>query len=385
MAGNIAKRGRRKLVLLIIELIIVAILAVGLFVFSKLDKIQTTALNMDNIKVNDVDEATLKSFTGYTTIALFGLDNREQGSLSNGNSDLIMLVAMNNESREVNVVSVYRDTFLDVGEDETDLRKCNAAYSYGGYERAINMLNKNLDLSIDSYCTFDFSAVANAIDILDGVDIEIESEEELKYLNKYIKHTNGILKTKSKKVKGTGMQTLDGVQAVAYARIRYTSGGDYKRAKRQRIVLSAMMKKMKTANLSQLNKIVDTVFPQIETSLSKTDLITMARVLLSYDMSNSRGFPFYRTTMTVGKKGSCVVPCDLEKNVTELQEFMYGNKEYTPSETVQNYNSMIINTTGLTADSAAHDDFEDSDKAAAEAEEAAEAEGDSEGDSDLDE
>ena len=103
MAGNIAKRGRRKLVLLIIELIIVAILAVGLFVFSKLDKIQTTALNMDNIKVNDVDEATLKSFTGYTTIALFGLDNREQGSLSNGNSDLIMLVAMNNESREVNV------------------------------------------------------------------------------------------------------------------------------------------------------------------------------------------------------------------------------------------------------------------------------------------
>jgi anionic cell wall polymer biosynthesis LytR-Cps2A-Psr (LCP) family protein len=157
------------------------------------------------------------------------------------------------------------------------------------------------------------------------------------------------------------MKTLDGVQAVAYARIRYTSGGDYKRAKRQRIVLAAMMKKMKSANLAQLNEIVDTVFPEIQTSLSRKDLITMARVMLTYDMSNSRGFPFYRSAVTLGSKGSCVVPCDLETNVSELQKILYGNKDYKPSKTVQEYNDIIINQTGLTADSAAHDDFEKGD------------------------
>lgn len=357
------QRRKRKLIVFIIEIIILVLVALALFLYNKLNLIQNETLDPAKVKVNEVTEETQATFEGYTTIALFGLDNRKQGVYTTGNSDVIMVMNINNDTKEVSLVSVYRDTYLNVAaaDEDAKFRKCNAAYANGGVEQAVTMLNRNLDLQIDNYVAFDFSAVADAIDILGGVDIEIESDSELRWLNEYITATNDILDTNSSQISGTGTHTLDGVQAVAYARIRYTAGDDYKRAERQRRVLSEMVAKAKKANAAQLLELIDAVFPKIQTDLSKKDMVTMATAMIGYDMANSGGFPYYRTTTDLGSKGSVVVPCDLVTNVSELHKQLFGTMDYEPSATVQEYNSIIINDTGKTAESAVEDEFSNTD------------------------
>lgn len=368
MAGHKKTSGRRrrkrKLILFVVELIIL-VLVVGVFYFyRKLDKIDTQSVDKTQIEVNDISQETAQVLHGYTTIAVFGLDNRTMGNYQSGLSDVIMVMAINNDTHEVRMASVYRDTYLNVAgiNEEKKFRKANSAYSYGGQERALLMLNRNLDLDVDNYVAVDFYAVAEAVDILGGVDIEIESNAELGYLNDYIMANNEILGTDVDTIDSTGMHTLNGVQAVAYARIRYTSGGDFKRAERQRRVFSEMVKKAKKANLSQVNELIDTVFPDVQTDLSKKDLITMATAMLGYDMSESGGFPYDRTTATPSKAiGSIVIPCDLESNVKKLHAQLYDEYDYVPSQTVIEYSDYIKNNTGKTAENAETDQFSDSD------------------------
>ena len=368
MAGHkktTGKRKRRKILLFVIEIVILAVVLAALFFYQKLNLLDTSyQLDRSQIQVNEVEEDTLAKFEGYTTIAIFGLDNRTQGVYDSGNSDVIIVLNINNDTKEMSMVSVYRDTYLNVAaaDEEDKFRKCNAAYSYGGVEQAITMLNRNLDLDIDNYVCVDWTAVAEAIDILGGVEIEIESEEELKWLNAYMDDTNLHVGTDEGYISGTGLQTLSGVQAVAYCRIRYTSGDDYKRAERQRRVISQMFESAKDASLSQLNELVETVFPDIATDLSKKDILTMASAMLNYDMSSSGGFPYYKTTMTISSStGSVVVPLDLESNVIALHAQLFGTEDYTPSATVQEYSDYIISVTGLDADDAVEDSFTDAD------------------------
>lgn len=358
------RRRKRKLILFIIEIVVLALVVGALYFYHKLDKIDRQDMDKEKIEVNDITEDTIATLKGYTTIAVFGLDNRTPGTYTNGNSDVIMVMAINNDTKEVSMVSIYRDTYLNVAaaDESQRFRKANSAYAAGGAEQAVTMLNRNLDLDIDNYVSVDFAAVAEAVDILGGVDIEIESESELKWLNEYIVATNKILGTDADTISSTGEHTLEGVQAVAYSRIRYTAGDDFKRAERQRRVFSEMVKKAKGANLTQINKLIDTVFPDIQTDLSQKDMITMVVAMLDYDMSNSGGFPYDRTTATPNNNiGSIVIPCDLESNVIQLHAQLYGTEEYKPSETVLEYSEYIINNTGKTVDSAVDDQFSDAD------------------------
>ena len=223
------------------------IVAGALYVYSKLNLLNKKELDQSKVGKNQVSEETEQTFEGNTTIALFGLDNREQGVYDTGNSDVIMIMNINNDTKEVSLVSVYRDTYLNIaGEGEEEkFRKANAAYAAGGAEQAVTMLNRNLDLDIDNYVAFDFKSVAEAIDILGGVEIDIESQAEMDYLNDYISYTSEYVGGSDETVDHLGKQTLNGVQAVSYARIRYTTGGDFKRAERQRRVLNELIKKAK--------------------------------------------------------------------------------------------------------------------------------------------
>lgn len=352
------QRRKRKLILFIVEILVLVILLGGLYVTSKLNLIDKTQLDNAKVEKGEIDDLTKEKLTGYTDIALFGLDNRSEGDYDTGNSDVIMILSINNDTKEIRMVSVYRDTFLDVSskEESTNFQKANSAYARGGPERAISMLNKNLDLDIDNYVAFDFAAVAKAIDLLGGVEVEIE-ESELEYINAYIDHTGDIIGQTSEHIQTTGTHTLDGVQAVAYARIRYTGGGDFRRAERQRVVFSQMFQKVKSADLKTLNALITEIFPEIKTDMSTGTMITMASSVLGYDMSESQGFPFERTTWKTNKKGDCVIPCDLITNVEELHALLYGSEEYTPSEKVKKYSDMIINETGKTRDSAVLDEY----------------------------
>ena len=249
---RLKKRKRRRRLVIIIEIIILLLLGICAFGMFKLGKMNHTSLS-------GVNNNGLKQ-TGYTNIALFGLDSRGKDLGEGNRSDTIMIASINNETKKVKLVSVYRDTMLKQNGGHYD--KANAAYSVGGPKAAINMLNENLDLNIKDYVSVNFLALADVIDMIDGIDVDM-TYEEVVHMNNYCVETSKVTGKKYKKIKPevAGTFRLNGVQAVSYARIRYTEGGDYKRTERQRLVLEKTMNKMKTQDLSTINKIVDNDVP----------------------------------------------------------------------------------------------------------------------------
>ena len=340
------KMRRRRKRILIAEGLVLVLLVGFLFAWLKLGLI-----NFDNIgemATNDLDEETQAMLSGYTTIALFGVDNRSNGNYESGNSDSIMICSINNETKEVKIVSVYRDTVFDVDGDRK-FRKANYAYNHGGAEEAIEMLNRNLDLDIQDYVAVDFNALVEAVDAVGGVEItltqdEIDIIEEKGYMNEVASvtgHTDEIVSL------SPGTQTVNGVVATAYCRIRYTSGGDFARAERQRTVVSQLIEKAQSASLTQLNALINAVFPDISTSLSLTQLISLASAMKDYTLADTTGFPFALQTATWSSSvGSVDVPCTLESNVKELYAYLYDDDDYEPSAVVQDISDEIASQTG---------------------------------------
>lgn len=342
---TLPKKAGPKILLLIAEILILIVLAVVLFIVIKLSKIERNQINPDNIAINeDLSDDTLETLSDYQTIALFGLDNRKNGSLSKGRSDVIMLANINRKTHEVKLVSIYRDTYLDTG--NSIYQKCNAAYAKGGPEQAISMLNANLDLAITDYVTVDFNAVVECIDLLGGVDMTITDQEAVLMLG-FIQELNKLTGNNATCPSSGGTYTLNGVQATAYSRIRQTAGDDYKRTERQRAVIAAMVEKAQKADLKTINRLIDQVFGDIATSFSSADLIALAADIFQYELGASTGFPFEKATQRYAKEGDVVIPCDLASNVTKLHEFLFGTTDYTPSSTVQRNSNEIINKTGF--------------------------------------
>lgn len=321
---------------------VVVCLAVSavIYVAAALSKIDTEDIAKEDIVVNQEAEEIGE---GYTNVALFGIDSRS-GELEKGTrSDCLIVASLNNSTKEVKMISVYRDTVLDI--EEGYLQKCNAAYAFGGPTQAINMVNKNLDLNIQEYATVDFAAIATAIDLLGGLEIEIQPEE-IKPLNKYVTETARVAGKTAKKVTEPGLQLLDGVQATTYARIRSTAGGDFKRTERQRLVIEKIVEKAQKTDLATINNIINEVFPTIKTSFSITEILSYAKDFMKYKIVESEGFPFEKTTATVSGLGSIVIPVTLADNVNQLHEFLFGTVEYTPSATVTSINNSIVARVG---------------------------------------
>ena len=336
---NRQNRRRKRAFILVLEVIILSLLMGTAYVMAKYDKFQTVAINKDDIEINEGVKRE-----GYTTVAVFGGDSRE-GQLEEGtHADTIMVVAINHETGEICMSSVYRDTLLQQG-DNTYL-KANSAYFNGGPEEAINMLNKNLDLDIQDYVTVDFKALVDAIDLLGGIELEVTAEE-VDMLNQYLVETASVAGTESSYLEGPGTYNMDGAQAVTYARLRKLEGGDFKRAERQRIVIQKMFDKAMKTNISTINEIVDTVFPQVSTSFSLKELIALASDITRYEIGGSTGFPIDKTSMMYGNVGSIVVPVGHVENVEQIHTVLYPDEPYTASETVQFISDEITYLTGV--------------------------------------
>lgn len=348
------KKRKRKLILFIVELILLIVVLAGLWFWQKLSKIETD----DTFVADSNDELTddTKNILGeYTTIALFGVDNRSNGNYKSGNSDVIMIARIDNETKEVKLVSVYRDTMLNMMDEDNKeaYSKANAAYNMGGPEQAVRMLNVNLDLDIKEYVAFDFNAVAEAIDLLGGVEVEISTAEAVA-MQGYQDEVAGMTDKDNELLYQGGTYNLDGVQAVAYARVRYVGNGDFERTERQRLVVNKMVEKALASDLGTINELIDTVFPEIKTSLSKAEILSLAKDALNYSMGENTGFPFDQETGSYKvsyqkKKASCVIPADLASNVKQLHEFLYGTTDYEVTQSVQNISDEIVNRTGVTA------------------------------------
>ncbi len=277
---------------------------------------------------------------GYQNIALFGVDSREQDLLSGDNrSDTIMICSINKKTGETRLVSVYRDTLLNIGGG--DYRKCNAAYAFGGPQQAVAMLNSNLDLNITDFVTVGFEGLAETIDALGGIDLEI-TEEEMEYMNSYMDDMYYEIGTEYDEVTDWGMQHLSGIQATAYCRIRYTEGDDFRRAERQRTVLMLTMEKAKRANPLRLAAAVGAVLGRTATSLSSGELLLLVLRARMMDITESTGFPTEEDRIFATINGeSCVVPYYLTTNVKKLHRTLFGQEDYEPSPAVEEFNEII--------------------------------------------
>jgi len=342
---------KRKLYLMGGGIVIALILLVVLLVSSFVNKINFNSFEEEDAGINeDLSDESLEYLDGYTNIALFGLDNRAEGNYKGGQSDTIIIASINDETKEVKLISVYRDTLLNVGNDT--FTKANSAYAKGGVERAIQMLNANLDLNITEYVCVDFIALVEVIDALGGVDIDL-TQQEAEIINTMLFELDELMGETHDLVWFGGYQTLTGAQATSYARIRATAGSDFTRTSRQRIVLEAMLNKAKKADVGTLIEICNVAFDDISTSLSLTELTDLAKDVRSYSIASTSGFPFEMTAIDIPEKGNCVVPINLSKNVSDLYAYLFGAENYAPSETVQFISDYIVETTGVNSESTA--------------------------------
>ena len=273
-------------------LLIMVLAAAGAFLFYIHSHLQTVdSADFENVIQSSISPQAREdsAMAGYQNIALFGVDSREQDLLSGDNrSDTIMVCSINKKTGETRLVSVYRDTLLDIGGG--NYRKCNAAYAFGGPQQATAMLNTNLDLNITDFVTVGFEGLAETIDALGGIDLEI-TEEEMEYMNSYMDDMYYEIGTDYDEVTDWGMQHLSGIQATAYCRIRYTEGDDFKRAQRQRTVLMLTMEKAKKANPLQLAAAVNAALGRTATSLNSGELFLLLLRAGTLDITESTGFP----------------------------------------------------------------------------------------------
>lgn len=329
MSRNKEKKKRRGLkifgITVLVLVIILAILVGSIFWYinSKLSKMQTIDLNEEDLNVSSQVEENLSE---YRNIAIFGIDSREDSYSKGNRSDCIIIASINNNTKEVKLLSVYRDTYVEI--EGHGLDKITHAYSYGEAPLAIKTLNSNLDLNIKEFITVNFDAVKDIIDSIGGVEMTITSEE--------VQHISGITKA--------GTYNLTGEQALAYARIRYASGGDYKRTERMRDVLTAVANKVKTMNVSQLNKLVDELLPKVYTNITAADIFSLFPSISSFNITESIGWPYETKGITLDRWYG--VPITLESNVKQLHQELFNETEYEPSETVKTISNSIVQKTG---------------------------------------
>lgn len=353
VSGNKKNRRLIKNIPLLIVEICILLLAIGIMyvVVTATEEVERKDIDKENITINEevveslqTEESKEVKSKGYRNIALFGVDARD-GELGKGTrSDSIIIASINQDTQEIKLISVFRDTYLNLGNDIYN--KCNAAYANGGPEQAISMLNMNLDLDITDYVTIGFGGLIDSVDALGGIEMEV-TQAEISHLNNYQLTMADELGVDYTPIEHSGKQLLNGMQATAYCRIRYTKGDDFRRAERQRDVLNAMMEKAKTASASDLTNMVNSILPEVETSLSVNEILSVLGSVAGYKVVASDGFPFedHRRGANVGSKGSCVIPENLEENVIELHEILYPEIDYKPSRQVESISAEIEETT----------------------------------------
>lgn len=351
------RKNRTKIgkVLFAIEIVILVVVLAGLYVWGQLNEkmeiLEEPAKEFEEERI--VINPEVPTMTGYRTFALFGIDHRDKNpELGSDNSDTIIIASVNNDTKEVRMVSVYRDTLLNIGDGV--YAKANAAYAYGGPEQAISMLNKNLDLDITDYITIDFNALVTAVDCVGGLDVPM-SYAELVHMNNYCVETSEEVEKEYTPIELPerpenieeiiGTYHLNGVQATSYCRIRYTANLDMGRTIRQRETIQRIVSKAKKGGISLVLNMMDEIFPLVKTSLTKNEILQLLPTLIGYSLDENTGFPENYKFSNV--RGSIIVPTTLTSNVEFLHKFLYGEDiKYVPSVEVKEYSAKIIEIAG---------------------------------------
>lgn len=315
------KKFLKFLLIFILILIIGCVCAVTIFIKSKLNKISYENVTKNDIEINDEVEEQL---TGYTNIALLGLDARDN-TFANSRSDCIMIISINNDTKEVKIASVYRDTYLNI--EGHGLDKITHAYAYGKAPLALSAINTNLDLDITKYVTINFDSVISIVDAVGGVQVTVTEAEA--------KSIPGI--------STAGTYNLTGQQALAYGRIRKIDS-DYVRTERMRTVLIKVFEKVKGLTLARLNNLIDTLLPHVSTNITQKEILSYASKIVSYEVTDNFGWPY--TVRSYIGAAWYAAPVTLEENVKQLHAQLFGHDGYEVSQKVKEISQNIINKTG---------------------------------------
>ena len=334
------------IVIATILIIIVTIITIAYaYLNSKLGKLKIEQITNDLNELG-IDEANQDpQMSKYRNIAILGLDSRYDTYDPDYRTDCIMIASINKETNEVQLYSIYRDTYVQMElDEEVILDKINHAY-YNGVENTLKTINENLDLNITEYVMADFTAIADLVDSVGGIEIDVDSEE-INYINNYIKDVSNVVGRTSTNITHTGVQHLDGIQAVAYCRIRYTSGWDYKRTERMREVLEKVADKIKQIDLISINNLLDTFLPKIRTNITVDEIKELIPMALNLKLKDSFGWPY--TTEGVWMRGDFYGPATtLESNVKRLHEEVYGQTNYVVPKNIVEISNKIIEETGV--------------------------------------
>lgn len=361
------KRMRRRKIIFGIEIVVLLILSGILFVYAwinrSLDKMNQDTLDSSQIQINSEVKANteLSKMSGTQVIALVGVDARgvEGSDLADSmNSDTIILCCIDHDKQEIRMVSIMRDTWMNMAkytDEYYEFDKANSAYNRGGPESMLSMLNTNLDLAVTDYVTVNFKALADAIDVLGGLDIEMSNAEcvHANNYNKEVSEAQGVEYEAIPYDKELGddyteTRHVSGALAVSYARIRYGGGDDAKRTSRQRIVINLMTQKIKQ-NPTKIPEILDTVMGNVSTSLTKNEILQVGMHAVTYTMGTSYAYPFqlcYGENVEAALGVDVVIPVTLEHNVRELHDYLYPDLSYEPSAAVQEYSDYIARKSG---------------------------------------
>lgn len=337
------KSKKKKIIISIICVLLIILIGlittICLFIKNKLDKINYVDIDEEQVEIN---EGISEQLQGYRTIAILGIDARADDYGTGNRSDCIILAILNQGTKEINLVSVYRDTYLKISRRGLD--KVTHAYAFGGPELALSTLNTNLDLDIKEFVTVNFDSVVDCVDALGGIELDI-TREEIRYINTYVHELSKVTGKSAEDVTTPGIQHVNGIQAVAYARIRYTVGGDYKRTERMRTVIEKMFEKAKTLNVTELNKVVDTMLPEVYTNINSKEILSILPDIATYRINKTIGWPYETRGATIG--GVWYGPAvTLESNVKRLHVEVYKQENYEPSNTVKQISNEVINKTG---------------------------------------
>lgn len=320
------RTSRNKKIIFSILSIFICIVIVGfVYFYNQLDKINTTKISEDNNDLGISDEIDIDlGEKEVVNIALFGIDSRRQDDDQLTMSDAIMILSIDEEHDKIKLISILRDSYVNV--DEYGMTKLTHAYGYGGPELAIKTLNENYNLNIKDYATVDFFGLEKIIDTLGGVDIDVQ-EDEIPYINGYMMETSTIENKYRKEVTKPGFQTLNGMQAVAYARIR-AIGDDFERTQRHRTVLNCLFEKIKNASIPTYATLLNDVLPCVETNLSKTKMLNLGTYILTNKITTLEQFriPMDNDWYTLKLDGIDYLGYDLDLASNEIYDFIYNDK-----------------------------------------------------------
>ncbi|MDC4238574.1 LCP family protein [Clostridium tertium] len=301
--------------------VILAIAVVGGgYVIGLLNKMDNIKLNKDNLGIVEDEFKEYENVNKIKNIALFGIDATDGET---GRSDSIMIATLDPVHNKLKITSVMRDSYVYIDGHGQD--KINHAYAFGGPELAIKTLNENFGLNIEDFVSVNFSSLPTIINILGGIDIEI-TQEELEYINSYIDDINAKDGTYSPHISYAGVQHLDGTQALAYSRIRYTSGGDYERTQRHRTVLNALFNKLTSTSVTSYNSLLNEVLPYVQTNLNAGDILSLGTKVLGIG-NNLEQDRFPRDGYGEGTMidGVYYLTFDKEATVKQMRDYIFND------------------------------------------------------------